>query len=70
MLSMLNTIFPYEMAMPAACAEERDKRENLSKIQCNGTNSWNTFAFNEIIAAIIITRGLLFMHTVIGCRLA
>jgi len=58
------------MAMPATRDEERDKNEKASEIPSNRAASWNTISFNEFIAAIIITKGLVFIHAVTGCQLA
>jgi hypothetical protein len=67
---MLNNIIQHEMALPAARAEERDKEGKISKNPFNGANSWDSIAFNEIIAAISVTKGLLFMHAIRGSQLA
>ena len=67
---MLNNIFHHEIALPASFVEEKGKETNTTKIPLYGASLWDTNALNEIIAAIIITKRLLFMHTVTGCQLA
>ena len=69
-LSMLNNVFHREMAMPAAGAVLGDKKEKISRNPFQRANLWNTNAFNEIIAAIFITKDPLCVHAIMGKQLA
>jgi len=69
-LFMLNNVFHQEMAMPAAGAVLGDKKETISRNPFQRANLWNTNAFNEIIAAIFITKDPLCVHARMGKQLA
>ncbi len=69
-LSMLNNVFHREMAMPAAGAVLGDKKEKISRNPFQRASSWSTNAFNEIIAAIFITKDPLCVHAIMRKQLA